>query len=31
MLWSLPVFPAVVIQVWSEYDLRVARQADIRQ
>jgi hypothetical protein len=25
------VVPALVIQAWNEYDLRIAREADIRQ
>src|SRR5437763_16573901 len=25
------VIPALVIQAWNEYDLRIAREADIRQ
>ena len=31
ILVILAVVPALVIQAWNEYDLRVAREADIRQ
>jgi uncharacterized protein YlxW (UPF0749 family) len=31
ILVVLAVIPALVIQAWNEYDLRKAREADIRQ
>jgi hypothetical protein len=31
LLAMIAVCPALVIQVWNEYDLRMAREADIRQ
>src|SRR5712691_4562016 len=31
LLVILAVFPALVIQAWNEYDLRIAREDDIRQ
>src|SRR5713101_5217959 len=31
ILVILAVVPALVIQAWNEYDLRIAREADIRQ
>src|ERR1700730_2380059 len=31
VLVSFAVVPALVIQAWNEYDLRIAREADIRQ
>jgi hypothetical protein len=31
ILGIFAVVPALVIQGWNEYDLRIAREADIRQ
>ena len=31
ILVTFAVVPALVIQAWNEYDLRIAREADIRQ
>jgi len=31
LLVIMAVLPALVIQAWNEYDLRIAREADIRQ
>ncbi|HEX3415570.1 MAG TPA: hypothetical protein VHT21_04075, partial [Stellaceae bacterium] len=31
LLVIFAVVPALVIQAWNEYDLRIAREADIRQ
>src|SRR5271169_5065652 len=31
LLVILAVIPALVIQAWNEYDLRIAREDDIRQ
>jgi hypothetical protein len=31
LLCIMAVFPALVLQTWNEYDLRVAREADVRR